>query len=835
MDLNPNLFNLNAIITTPTDQRFVAAEFPSIITPMRIAVIGDCPDDASIGECRPFVGTSGTILRSLLTGAGISPMGVLFAYVSRTKKKYGSATKMKDASVFPWNDPDVIDSIEQLKKDIVTFKPNIILLCGDVPLYVAGKRGESVNNWHGSLFKCEAYGSPFLQYKCIPTYDVTVALQMYEWMPLLRFDLSRCAQESETPELNLPERKYELHLSAYQICDRLRNLPSNVPISLDIEGYVSWVSCLAIATSAYHAFIIPFGTFSPAEDAMIIEQLRVTMARDDLPKILQNCVYDYFVLAFKFQIHLANIIVDTMVSGWEIYPELPKGLGTQTAIWTREPYYKFQRKIDHAVTHWKYCCTDACVTYEIAERHLEVLGNASLDHFKFNMALLPAINYMQLRGMAFNLSRAKELTLLTQAKQDEIQLRINLAAGKSVNVNSPKQLSNILYNEKHFPKQHPKKGGKVDRTKTTTNIDALLEINRLHDSAFIRDLIAWRKCEKLLQTLAMPISPKDGRVRCGYNLVGTETGRLNCYSSNEPSDTIGPDGKTKDVGTNLTTVTKKLRHLFRADPEHEFFQLDLAGADGWTVAAHCARFGDRTMLDDYLFGIKPARVIAYLYLHGTDALKLPRHELHALSKYVGTTPETDALYFICKRVQHGTNYLLGPSTMSDQILKDSFKLTGNPIYADNKTCVALQKLYRLRYRGVAAWQTWIEQELRLKGKLSCASGHVRTFFGRRAAHETLRSATAHEPQANTTYATNRALFNLWYDPENRRMDGSLIIEPLHHVHDAMCGQWPVEKRAWAISKLRSYFSDTIMISGQPINIPFEGAYGPSWGEAITPI
>jgi uracil-DNA glycosylase family 4 len=825
--------NLDGVVTQPTAVNPINTEFPQVENETRIFIIGDCPGKTELEQSRPMVGTSGAVLRNLLSGVGISPMSCAYSYVSRYPIKYDKA------SAFPWNKPEVLDGVERLREDIVAAKPNLIILLGDVPLHVAGKPGESVSNWHGSLFNCNTHGSPCEGFKCLATYDPADVFSNYDWMPLLRLDLQRAFEESTTPELNLPVRHYELNLSAYEIITRLRNLPP-APIAVDIEGYVSWVSCISIATSPTNAFIIPFGVFSVEDDVRIIEQLRITMARVDLPKILQNCIYDYFVLAWKYQIHLANIIFDTMLSGWELYPELPKGLGTQTAIWTREPYYKFQRKIDHTVTHWKYCCTDSCVTYEIAERHMQAFTPTAQSHFSFNMGLLPAINYMQLRGMRFNKARADELYAATQVKQAEIQLRINIECGKAVNVNSPKQLSNILYNEKHFAKQHPKVGGRLDRTKLSTNIDALLELNRLYNTPLIRDLVAWRKCEKLMQTLAMPLSAKDGRIRCSYNLVGTDTGRLNCYSSAEQSEVYGKDKKPKDVGANLTTVTKKLRHLFCADEGHEFFQLDLAGADGWTVAAHCNRFGDPTMLDDYNRGIKPARVIAFMHLHG-DISTLSRDELYRESKYIGNdhdprnTQEVAALYFICKRVQHGTNYLLGPATMADQILKDSFKLTGTPLYVDSKMCIALQRLYNLRYKGVRAWQNWIESELKSKGKLNSASGHIRTFFGRRTAHETLRSAVAHEPQANTTYATNRALHNLWHDPENRNPNGSLIIEPLHHVHDALCGQWPIEQRDWSIKKLKTYFADTLTIARLQINIPFEGAYGPSWGECDTPI
>ena len=124
------------------------------------------------------------------------------------------------------------------------------------------------------------------------------------------------------------------------------------------------------------------------------------------------------------------------------------------------------------------------------------------------------------------------------------------------------------------------------------------------------------------------------------------------------------------------------------------------------------------------------------------------------------------------------------------------------------------------------------------GKLSSASGQCRLFFGRRFGpdmHETVKEFLAHEPQSNTTWATNMAMLNLWNDPENRRPDGSLIIEPLHQVHDALCGQWPIAAREWARAKVRAYFNNALVIAGREVVIPFDGAYGPSWGECTNPI
>jgi hypothetical protein len=48
------------------------------------------------------------------------------------------------------------------------------------------------------------------------------------------------------------------------------------------------------------------------------------------------------------------------------------------------------------------------------------------------------------------------------------------------------------------------------------------------------------------------------------------------------------------------------------------------------------------------------------------------------------------------------------------------------------------------------------------------------------------------------------------------------------VHDALCGQFPIEKADWAAERIRHYFSNPIRIGNTIITIPFEGGYGPSW-------
>lgn len=270
--------------------------------------------------------------------------------------------------------------------------------------------------------------------------------------------------------------------------------------------------------------------------------------------------------------------------------------------------------------------------------------------------------------------------------------------------------------------------------------------------------------------------------------------------------------------------------MSQADPYH-FFQCDLEGADGWTVAAHCAACGDRTMLDDYLAGLKPAKIIAVIYTDSATA-RLSRDDLRPLCNKVD---KNDWLYMGCKRVYHGTDYGMQPATMSDQLLKDSYKISGDPVYIPVDVCAKLQRIVLHRYPGILAWHRACLAKLKQTGRLTSAGGHTRQFLGRRDDHGTLKEFLADEPQENTTYALKLALHKLWYDPTNRRPDASLRVEPLLTVHDALCGQFRQADTDYAVPAIRRWFNNPLVIAGTIVTIPFDGAFGRSWGELTTKI
>jgi len=837
--------------------------FPTVTASYRLAIIGDAPgaDEESYGL--PFIGASGKLLDSILGSVGILRSACFIGNVCKYRPpnnditefdeyregKGGKLVRIKGSYM---SHDKVLEGATELRKELQTFAPHCTLLLGNAPIQFACGPGKSVGDWRGSIINTSIG-------KAVCAYHPFYVLRNYKDWPFLRWHCERARAEAETPELVLPKREFVLTPSADWLCHRLDTWPAGLLASVDIEGGLNGWSCMGIADSPTSAFIVAFSQFSPTEQGRIYSSLSRFLYRADVPKCLQNSLYDNFVLAYGFNMLIRNVVEDTMLKWASIYSELPKGLDSQTSVLTREPAWKHliaysaaeQKKraaagVDPAAeirNKYRACCIDASVTLENCLVMDRMLDERERRFYRQNVMLLPAFLSMERRGFLYNTELAKQEYANVRAALSECASRLDsrlgyslLGAGGSI---SQQKVKKCLYEEKGYPPQY---NGRGPDKKVTTDVGALLKLaKKFPNDALLADLLLHSRLDGVRKTLEIDTDP-DGRVRCAYNLVGTETMRITCYES--------PTGS----GANLQTITKKLRRLFQADPGYHLFQCDLAGADGWTVAAHCLHHGDPTMWDDYRSGLKPAKIIALMYTHGVESTFCSRAELKQKCKDAsepgGCCDQDSWLYFACKRIQHATNYGVQARTGCQQIMEDSYKVSGTPIYMTELEFETLQRLYLVRYHGLYQWHTWARNRVADGSNLRSASGHERKFFGRRkswsyksksfeADHDTWKEFLADEPQENTTYATNLALHRLWHDPDNdMRMVGESslrsnlvrVIQPLHQVHDALIGQFPIEHTTWAIGKIRSYFQNPLTVANTQLIIPFEGAYGPSWGE-----
>lgn len=177
-----------------------------------------------------------------------------------------------------------------------------------------------------------------------------------------------------------------------------------------------------------------------------------------------------------------------------------------------------------------YCGEDVVMTWALKEKLEPMLEERGLKylHDEMELPLCKILAKMQQRGIFLDKEPLKTLEIKIKQDLATVSEEIFALAGETFNLNSPKQLSHILFEKLGI---HPPK-----KTKTgySTNSDVLEQLS--HETPIAKKLIDYRSLEKLRSTYveALPtfIHPKTGRIHCTFNQTLVATGRL---SSNHPN------------------------------------------------------------------------------------------------------------------------------------------------------------------------------------------------------------------------------------------------------------------------------------------------------------
>lgn len=149
---------------------------------------------------------------------------------------------------------------------------------------------------------------------------------------------------------------------------------------------------------------------------------------------------------------------DILLKHWELYCELEKNLGLQASIYTKEQFYKEDRESDNWQEFLEYACKDSAVTIEINSKIERACMNTSPDmkpeeqfrrkersrHYKFNETLMNSLLYMEVRGIRFNKSLAKERKRQIETRIYELQHDLNIISKCGLPTMDKVQLRNLL-------------------------------------------------------------------------------------------------------------------------------------------------------------------------------------------------------------------------------------------------------------------------------------------------------------------------------------------------------------------------------------------------------
>lgn len=444
--------------------------------------------------------------------------------------------------------------------------------------------------------------------------------------------------------------------------------------------------------------------------------------------------------------------------------------------------------------YYIYNGLDCCLTHEVFENMpWHDYAQASYD---FERELQGPYLGMMLNGFPANPDLMKQLETKILAQMDKVRNqfeRITLAAfGKAYSVSAPKQHCKIFYDLMKLPVQY--KTDKKTREKKPSAAREALEklILYLYAKPLILHILEYRELSKKKDILSLKVD-NDGRLRCSYNIAGTETWR--------PSSSENAFGG----GTNFQNIEPALRIIFSAPAGYKFCNIDGEQAESRLVGALCLQ----------LFNVST-------YLDACES-----SDLHSLvAKMVwpnlawGTAPDraiAEQPFYrhfsyrdMAKRGGHGTNYYGQPYTMAKHL------------QVDQKLMEDFQHNYFKAFPEIRQYHTYVSAQLNSVGYLDNLYGFRRYFLGRRYDDSTLREGIAHIPQSTIGIMTNKGLLNIWRNaPE---------VQVLHNNFDSVVVMYKEEIEDQVVPKLLKLFEQPIEIRGRKIVIPAKAEVGWNWAK-----
>ena len=280
-----------------------------------------------------------------------------------------------------------------------------------------------------------------------------------------------------------------------------------------------------------------------ADALTILAELNPFFESESILKIGHNLKYDLQVLA-NYAIDVKGDLFDTMIAHYLIQPEAKHGMdflseyylrykpvSIETLIGKKGKTQGNMRDLEPSEVS-DYACEDADITLqlkqifapEIEKDHLKAL------FYDMEMPLMRVLRKMEREGIAIDAESlgifSKQLELESIEKEKEIKA----LAGIDFNLDSPKQLGEVLFD-------HMKISAKAKKTKTgqyQTSEDALEQYK--NDHPIVNLILDYRQNKKLKSTYVDPlpalVDPIDNRVHTHFMQTVTATGRL---SSNNPN------------------------------------------------------------------------------------------------------------------------------------------------------------------------------------------------------------------------------------------------------------------------------------------------------------
>ncbi len=559
------------------------------------------------------------------------------------------------------------------------------------------------------------------------------------------------------------------------------------------------ISCSMAAGEAYY---IPVGHTRTPDDQepaaqlplkYVLEKLKPVLEDESILKYMHNAKYDMTVLK-RNGIDVHGLAFDTMVGAYLAEPGR-RGLGLKeqafqrlglvmTPIATLIGSGSKMITMDHVPVRKAadYAGADADMTLRLVDSvrsDLQQHGLLDLYH-RIELPLIPVLMQMELNGVALDADFLRQFGEQLNDQLHTLEREIHDAVGHQFNINSPKQLGDILFSELKLP------SGKKTKTGYSVNADVIESLQGKHP--VVDYLLAYRQLSKLKSTYV------DGLL----TLMDSTTGRV--YTSF--NQTIASSGRLSSSNPNLQNIPvrselgRQIRRAFIADPSYVLLTADYSQIE-LRILAHITH--------------EPRLVEAFS--HNEDI-----HTITASSLFgVPVEQVTKDQRRLAKTVVYAVLYGQSAFGLS--------QVTG----MSNADAASFIRRYHETFPNIKVYVDSTLQQARTQG-------YVNTLYGRKRFIPAMHQLSHNERQALEREAINMpiqgtnadlikiAMLRLHHEIRERRMKTRMILQ----VHDELVFEVPVEELERTRRLVKTQMEGVAKLE---VPIKVEMKVGKNWYEA----
>ena len=353
-------------------------------------------------------------------------------------------------------------------------------------------------------------------------------------------------QESGPETLDEAAVNYTTAVSEVEIKNVVKQLQNADELSFDTETdskdpIVANLVGISLSAKAGVAFYIPVNVDGALPEDKVLELIEPLLANTETLKIAQNFKYDYLVL-FRAGLKVEGPVFDTMVAGYLLDASQKIGMDALAKTYLNyEPVSiktligkgKSAKSMDELPYDEvaQYACEDADVTYQLWEILKDKLDEDELDEIAktLEFPLIRVLAHMERQGVSIDVEMLEQFSEELTKDLEKLEEEIFEISGEEFNLNSPKQLGEVLFDKLGLPAGKKTKTGQYSTSESVlTKLASEYEIPSM--------VLDYRSLSKLRSTYvdALPklVNEESGRIHTELNQTVAATGRLSSSNPN---------------------------------------------------------------------------------------------------------------------------------------------------------------------------------------------------------------------------------------------------------------------------------------------------------------